>query len=172
VRLVDASGKDVPLSEMKPKSARGLREDSSRIEFPDQKFADGVRTWAGAEIVYAIGGQGFARLQGSVGLDVRCYTSEINPNVRYFVFDQAPDMDELVPVVGPTPAALPPALGTKEELVDRLFRHAFGRLPSTAERKIALAAVDDPKHPGKACATGVADLLWSLAMSPEFQLVM
>ena len=56
------------------------------------------------------------RLQGSVGLDVRCYTSEINPNVRFFVFDQPPDMDELLPVTGPTPAALPPPLRTEEEL--------------------------------------------------------
>jgi hypothetical protein len=87
------------------------------------------------------------------------------------VFDQTPDMDELLPVTGPTPAALPPALHSKEELVDRLFRHALGRLPSASERKLALAAVDDPKRPGKPCATGVADLLWSLAMLPEFQLL-
>ncbi len=111
------------------------------------------------------------RLQGSVGLDIRGNTSEINPSVRYFVFDRPPDMDELIPVTGPTPAALPPALHTNEELVNRLFRHALGRLPTGAEMKIAMAAVDDPKRPGKPCAAGVADLLWSLAMSPEFQLV-
>jgi hypothetical protein len=81
-------------------------------------------------------------------------------------------MDELFPVTGPTPAPLPPALHGSEELVNRLFRHALGRLPSDAERKIATAAVDDPKNPGKPCASGVADLLWSLAMSPEFQLVL
>jgi hypothetical protein len=171
IRLIDAAGKATPLSQLKPKSATGLRNDSSPIEFPDKKFDDGIRTWASAELVYAIAGKGFVRLQGSVGLDVRCYTSEINPNVRYFIFDQQPDMDELVPVTGPTPAALPPVLHTREEVVDRLFRHALGRLPSPAERKIALAAVDDPAHPGKPCASGVADLLWSLAMSPEFQLM-
>ncbi len=171
-RLVDASGKVVPLSQLKPKPATGLREDATPIEFPDKKFDEGIRTWAGAELVYAIGGKGFTRLQASVGLDVRCYTSEINGAVRYFVFDRPPDMDELVPVTGPTPAALPPGLHTEEELVNRLFRHSFGRLPSAAEKKIALAAVDDPQHPGKPCASGVADLLWSLAMSPEFQLMM
>jgi hypothetical protein len=171
VRLVDAAGKAVPLSQMKPKSASGLRDDASPIEFADKKFDDGIRTWASAELVYDIAGKGFARLQGSVGLDVRCNTSEINGAVRYFVFDQAPDMDQMVPVTGPAPAALPLTPRTKEEVVSRLFRHMLGRMPSAAERKIAMAAVDDPAHPGKPCATGVADLLWSLAMSPEFQLV-
>jgi hypothetical protein len=154
----DAAGKAVPLSGMKPKSAEGLREDATPIEFTDRKFDDGVRTWAKAELVYDIAGKGFVRLQGSVGLDTRCNTSEINGVVRYFVFDRPPDMDELLPVIGPPPAPLPPHLDSKEELVDRLFRHALGRLPSPEEKKIALTA-------------GVADLLWSLAMSPEFQLV-
>jgi hypothetical protein len=172
VRLIDVSGKAVPLSQLKPKSTDGLRDDSSPIEFPDRKFDDGVRTWASATLVYDIAGKGFVRLQGSVGLDMRCYTSEINASVRYFVFDQPPDMDELIPVTGPTPAVLPPAIRTNDELVNRLFRHALGRLPTGAEKKIAIAAVDDPKRPGKPCAAGVADLLWSLAMSPEFQLVM
>jgi hypothetical protein len=171
-RLIDASGKGVSLSQLKPASATGLRDDASPIQFADKKFDDGVRTWAGAELVYSIAGKGFVRFQGSVGLDTRCYTSEINPNVRFFVFDQKPDMDELIPVTGATPAALPPRMESKDELVDRLFRHALGRLPSAAEKKIALKAVDDPQHPGRPCAAGVADLLWSLAMSPEFQLVM
>ncbi|HEY3835773.1 MAG TPA: DUF1549 domain-containing protein [Bryobacteraceae bacterium] len=171
-RLIDASGNATPLSQLKPASATGLRDDATPIQFPDKKFDDGIRTWAAAELVYSIAGKGFVRFQGSVGLDTRCYTSEINPNVRYFVFDQKPDMDELLPVTGATPAALPPQMHNKDELVDRLFRQAFGRLPSDAEKKIALAAVDDPQHPGQPCAAGVADLLWSLAMSPEFQLVM
>ena len=171
VRLIDASGKAVPLGSLKPKSATGVREDASPIEFADKKFDEGLRTWASGQLVYDIAGKGFTRLQGSVGLDLRCNTSEINGNVRYFVFDQTPDMDQLVPVGGPTPANLPPTLRTKEEVVTRLFRHALGRLPSAEERQIALAAVDDPAHPGKPCASGVADLLWSLAMSPEFQLV-
>jgi hypothetical protein len=98
------------------------------------------------------------RLQGSLGLDTRCNTSEINGAVRYFVFDRPPDMDELLPITGPPPAPLPPHLASQEELVDRLFRHALGRMPSPEEKKIALTA-------------GVADLLWSLAMSPEFQLL-
>lgn len=171
-RLVDASGKIVKLSDMKPKLAKGLRDDKTPIEFADRKFDDGVRTWAGGELVYDIAGKGFQRFQASVGIDVRCNTSEINGSIRYFVFDQQPDMDELEPVTGTTPAPLPPSIHTSQQVVDRLFRHALGRLPTAAERKIAIAAVDDPKNPGKPCPTGVADLLWSLAMSPEFQFVL
>ena len=132
---MDAAGKAVPLSRLKPKSAMGVREDTSPIEFPDKTFDDGVRTWASADVVYAIGGKGFVRLQASVGLDKRCYTSEINSNVRFFVFDQAPDMDELVPVTGPTPAALPPVLRTKEETrVNGCSVTRRGELPSAAEK--------------------------------------
>lgn len=171
-RLIDATGRVVPLSQLKPKSAQGTREDATPIEFADRKFDDGVRTWAGAEIIYDIAGKGYTRFQGSVGLDVRCNLSEINASVRYFVFAEQPDMDQLITVTGPAPAPRPPSLSSEEEIVNRLFRHALGRLPGAAEKKIAMAAVDDPKNPGKPCPAGVADLLWSLAMSPEFQFVL
>ncbi len=171
VRLIDAAGRAVPLSDLKPKSARGLRDDPTPIELPGAKFDSGVRTWGSAQLVYGIAGRGFVRMQGSVGLDVRCYTSEINPNVRYFIFDRAPDMDELLPVVGNAPAPLPEPLRGGEELVNRLYRHALGRLPSPAEKRIALAAVADRARPGKLSSAGVADLIWALAMSPEFQML-
>jgi hypothetical protein len=104
-------------------------------------------------------------------LDKRCFTSEINPNVRFFVFDRVPDKYRMVEVNGPTPTDRPPAETTETALVDRLFRSTYGRLPSEDEKKLALGAIDDSAHPGKPCASGVADLLWSLAMSPEFQLI-
>ncbi len=67
VRLIDASGKAVPLSQMKPKSSTGVREDASPIEFPDRKFADGVRTFAAAELVYDISGKGLCAASGKRG---------------------------------------------------------------------------------------------------------
>ena len=38
VRLIDAAGKSVPLAQLTPKSAKGLRDDATPIEFPDKKF--------------------------------------------------------------------------------------------------------------------------------------
>jgi hypothetical protein len=52
-------------------------------------------------------------------------------------------------------------------LVNRVFWYAMGRAPSVAERRVALAALGE----GKASAAGLADLLWSVMMSPEYQLI-
>lgn len=51
-------------------------------------------------------------------------------------------------------------------LVDRLFLHAVSRKPTRAERKAAESLIGSPVKP-----EAVEDLLWSLAMLPEFQLV-
>ena len=52
-----------------------------------------------------------------------------------------------------------------------MFWQALARAPSAAERTIALRAVSDPSRPRGLAATGVADLLWSVLMKPEFQLI-
>jgi hypothetical protein len=44
----------------------------------------------------------------------------------------------------------------------------MGRAPSPAERRVAEAAV---KGQGRVSAAGLADLLWSVMMSPEYQLI-
>ena len=53
-----------------------------------------------------------------------------------------------------------------ESLVTDLFASAFGRAPSGGEMKSALGVVGNP-----AAARGIEDLLWMLAMHPEFQLI-
>ncbi len=51
-------------------------------------------------------------------------------------------------------------------LVDHVFEQALGRTPTRAERAASLELVgDQPK------AEGVEDLLWSVAMLPEFQFI-
>jgi mono/diheme cytochrome c family protein len=52
------------------------------------------------------------------------------------------------------------------ELVDALYLKAISRKPSASERRVAAELVGSP-----ASAEGVEDLLWSLAMLPEFQLI-
>lgn len=52
------------------------------------------------------------------------------------------------------------------ELVLRLYQHTLGRSPSTTEANLANELVGSPLRAG-----GVEDLLWSLAMLPEFQLI-
>ncbi len=50
--------------------------------------------------------------------------------------------------------------------VDRLYESALGRMPSPAERKAAAGMVGTP-----VTKEGVSDLLWTLTMLPEFQLI-
>lgn len=51
-------------------------------------------------------------------------------------------------------------------LADALFRNAFSRAPSKNERETALSLLGSP-----ASAEGIEDLLWILAMHPDFQLI-
>jgi hypothetical protein len=56
--------------------------------------------------------------------------------------------------------------GSGEELVDRLFARALGRKPTEGERRTAAELLGTPPT-----AEGVEDLLWVVAMLPEFQLI-
>jgi hypothetical protein len=53
-----------------------------------------------------------------------------------------------------------------EALVDDLFLNAFGRAPVGQERDAARDLIGTPVSP-----EGVEDLLWTLLMLPEFQLI-
>jgi hypothetical protein len=53
-----------------------------------------------------------------------------------------------------------------DELVEQVFVKSLGRVPTGSERKLAAELVGSP-----AKLEGVEDLLWSIAMLPEFQLI-
>jgi hypothetical protein len=53
-----------------------------------------------------------------------------------------------------------------KSLVDQIYQTALGRSPNGAESQLALQIVGTP-----ATAEGLEDLLWSICMLPEFQLV-
>ena len=55
---------------------------------------------------------------------------------------------------------------TPEALVSSLFANALGRAPSDRERQSAQDVIGN-----LATAQGIEDLLWMLAMHPEFQLI-
>jgi hypothetical protein len=50
--------------------------------------------------------------------------------------------------------------------VDEVFERALGRAPTAVERKLSSQALGSPPD-----AAVVEDLLWSVVMLPEFQLV-
>ena len=53
-----------------------------------------------------------------------------------------------------------------EILIDTLFRNALSRRPSEKEKASAIEIIGETNN-----ANGVGDLLWILAMHPEFQLI-
>jgi hypothetical protein len=58
------------------------------------------------------------------------------------------------------------APGSSQDLVNLLYERAFGRLPTPPENEMALNLVSQPVQ-----REGVEDLLWAMAMLPEFQLI-
>jgi hypothetical protein len=148
VELVGPGG-TVPLASLKPVDASGLRGDGLRVKTP-------------SILVFDIGGKGFTRLRGSVGIENKEVTSDLNPRVRFFVFDREPTMDRLLPAAPETP--LPGVVvKTAREAVDRVYWYALGRAPSAEERAAAEKSAGTPE--------GLADLLWAVVMKPEFQYV-
>ena len=79
-------------------------------------------------------------------------------------------LDRLVPPNPETPLPPGPVLRTVTEAVDRVYWYAVGRAPTAAERRVAEAAlrISGSTSPS---ADGLADLMWSIMMTPEFQLI-
>jgi hypothetical protein len=151
-----------PLSSLKPLDDAGLRPGSD---------SGGVRVKTPSRLVYDIAGRGFTRLRGTVGIENREITSDLNPHLRFFVFEQEPNMERLTPVAPETPLPAGPTITAASAAVDRVFWYALGRAPSPAETAAATAAIEDPAHKGHISAEGLADLLWAVLMKPEFQLI-
>jgi len=154
----------VPLASLKPLDPSGLRDSTA-------DSADGVRVKFPSMLVYDIAGKGFTTFRGQVGIENREITSELNPRLRFFVFEQEPNLERLTPVAPETPLPPGPEIKTARQAVDRVFWYALGRAPSPQERAAAEAAVSDPAHPARPSAEGLADLLWAVLMKPEFQLI-
>jgi hypothetical protein len=162
--LVGPNG-TTPLSTLKLVDRSGLREDPSPLETP------ALRVKLNSVVLYDIAGKGFTRFQAAPGHEPVPLIQGENVQARFFVFDRQPAMDRLVPPNPETPLPELPVLKTSTEAVDRVYWYALGRAPSAGERRIAEAALRDPAHAGKPSADGLADLLWSVLMTPEFQLI-
>ena len=65
----------------------------------------------------------------------------------------------------------PVPLTTVEAAVDRLFRHALGRAPRPDERALAESALRAEGGGNRPSPDGLADLLWAVLMTPEFQIL-
>lgn len=124
-------------------------------------------------VAYDISGKGFTSFRGIIGLEnpPAEIGSTLDPQIRFFVFGSAPNMDRLIPPGPELPLPAPPIVTSASEAIDRVFHHALGRAPSAGERAAAEAALRDPSRGTHPSAEGLADLLWAVTMKPEFQLI-
>ena len=166
-------GSRTPLTALRPIAAGGLREDNSPIVplNTQETVTDALRVKFPSELVYDISGRGFTGLEGIPFFENKPLIQGEGVSGRFFVFDQKPNPDRLAPPTPETPTPPLPVLKTSAETVDRVYWHLLGRAPSPAERQVGIAALHDPAHPGRPGVAGLADLLWSLMMSPEFQFI-
>ncbi len=172
-----ADGSRTLLTALRPVAAGGLREDSSPIVplNTQEPVTDVLRVKFPSELVYDISGRGFTGFEGIPFFENKPLIQGEGVSGRFFVFDQKPSIDRLAPPTPETPVPSLPVLQTSGEAVDRVYRYLLGRAPLPAERAVGIAALTDPaRHAGQAgrpSAEGLADLLWSVIMSPEFQFI-
>ena len=83
----------------------------------------------------------------------------------------APNLDRLLPARPGVPMPPAPPVTTVDAAVDRVFRHALGRAPRPAERTAAVAALRGSQAGDRPSPEGLADLLWAVLMTPEFQIL-
>jgi hypothetical protein len=124
---------------------------------------DGFAMAANSRVVFDIAGKGFTRFRGTAGVDIGSYKSDILGKVRFFVFDEEPDMQQLVSVAGAPPVPFTEWRYPADELTTRLFQYALLRDPLPKERQIAARLLIS--------SDGLEDLLWSIFLLPEFQYV-
>ncbi|HCC58017.1 MAG TPA: hypothetical protein DEQ47_12325, partial [Solibacterales bacterium] len=165
-------GGEVPLASLKPITATKAVTDGGPVQMKGAAFDSGIRTALTSEIVYNIAGRGFTRLQASAGLEQACLQSDISPSVRFFVFNTKPDFERLVKVAPELPVSAPTGALSRDQMIDRVFTFSLGRAPTERERTLASAYLADPAHAGAISPNGLADLIWSVAMLPEFQLIL
>jgi hypothetical protein len=120
-----------------------------------------------SRLVWNIAGKGFTRFRADAIIDENSRRSDIGPAVRFFVFTEKPNPDQLIRVQGEPPAASPRKNWTAPELAERLYVHLLARTPAQSERKTA----EELLGRRNVSATGVEDLLWALLMSPDFQYI-
>ncbi len=169
---LERNGTMVPLSSLKPVGGeKGARGETGAFRFKDLALSGGVRADLPSEIVYDLAGKGFTKFHATVGLDEKSLQNDISPSVRFFAFSERPDWEYLVQVKPETPLPRSPAFADRERLITRVFEYALGREATPSERELARKILSNENSSKQISASGLADLLWSLTVLPEFQLI-
>ena len=164
--LTDSAGVNTPLSSLTPTAGKPTK---GTVTFAARPYIDGLKTALPDELVYDIAGRNFTRFRATIGVDDESILDEIQPRVRFFIFQEKPDPQALLKVAPETPVSSWNHPTAPAALAVGLFEYMLGRPPSVAERAQATAAL--ASGGAKIKPEALADLLWALAMQPEFQLI-
>ena len=171
VRL-SGPGRSVPLSALRPEDPGSLREDEGPAVLGETTYDEAVRVRFPSVLAYDVSGRGFTRMAGVAGFEgVDQFQVGETANARFYVFDEEPSLDRLTPPKPGTPLPPPARLTTIPETVDRVYWHLLGRAPSHREREVANTVLSSRNGPGPPSPDGLADLLWAVMMTPEFQFI-
>jgi hypothetical protein len=124
-----------------------------------------------SEQSFDIAGKGYTRFRATVGVDQKCLINEIGPRIRFFVFAQKPDHEQLVRVTPERPVASHEERYTPDRLITRLYIHALSREPESAERRVALNILGATGSHKRISSESLEDLLWAVFQSPEFEFI-
>jgi hypothetical protein len=166
---LEGAGGETRLSTLEAKRGRATKVE---VKSGGEIRREAMLTPLPAELVYDIAGKGYTRFRAIVGFDDQCLQNDIGPAVRFFVFNTAPDLERLVRVQPAMPVAPPLASPfdpspNKARVISTVFEFMLDRQPSRQEKTLA----EKMLGAGQVTAEGLADLLWAIAMQPEFQLI-
>lgn len=147
-----------------PLLTRPLWQNARFLTAQGEKPAGVEVSGASSTVRLDLRGKGYTRFRATATLHKDHLRSDINPQVRFFLFASRPDPERLVPVAPGMPVPPPAGPFTPAQLIDRIYRHAYGRAPNAREAALAVQA--------SSTSPGLADLLWAIAVSPEFQTIL
>ena len=149
-----------------PEFATGGGFERRMLQIKNDNFDDAMVSPVPSRLVCDIAGKGYTRFHATVGVDKSSVRDDIGPRVRFFVFSEEPDPDQLVRVKPETPVPAPDFPHNTEGLIKLLYRSALSRDPDPGELRAARGFLSP-----KPTRDGLQDLLWSVFMSPEFQFI-
>ena len=154
-----------------PAGTLSLPVQKTGLQFKGQEPVDAFLTPVSSEQSFDIAGKGYVRFRATVGVDQKCLINEIGPRVRFFVFGEKPDHEQLVRVKPERPVALHHEQYTPDSLISRLYLYSFSREPEPAERRVALGFLTSTGHATRISSEPLEDLLWAVFQSPEFEFI-
>jgi len=154
-----------------PAGSISLQVRKAVLQFKGQQPANALVTPVPSEMSFDIGGKGYTRFRAIVGVDQKCLINEIGPRIRFFVFAEKPDYEQLVRVKPERPVALHHERYTPNSLITRLYLYAFSRDPEPAERRVALEFLNATGDDKRISSESLEDLLWAVFQAPEFEFI-